>query len=86
MNFQKDHAPPGMYDGTCTIPKSASYTFTGAHTFQSSCLIHLPYDSLSKTRPVSAQGLLRSQPFIRAHNKALSVAAMCVGNEDCSGR
>jgi len=47
MNFQKDHAPPGIYDGTCTIPKSASYTFIGAHTFQSSCLIHLPSDSFS---------------------------------------
>jgi hypothetical protein len=22
MNFQKDHAPPGIYDGSCTIPKS----------------------------------------------------------------
>jgi hypothetical protein len=35
MNFQKDHAPPGIYEVTCTIPESASYTFTGAHTFQS---------------------------------------------------
>ncbi len=28
----------------------------------------------------------RSQHFICTHNVTLSVAAMCVGNEDCSGR
>ncbi len=22
MNFQKDHAPPGIYDDTCAIPKN----------------------------------------------------------------
>jgi hypothetical protein len=37
-------------------------------------------DSLSSHR---FQFQKRAQLFIRVHNKALSVAAMCVSNEDC---